>query len=1097
MRIRDKRRELIVTVLIAMFLAGLLTLTVMAEGFSEEDAAGIYSGSELYSPGAAAEFNSWLNKQVAHVADDIVGASLGHLLILLGDSIYSMFASGGLTLSAVIYGRVGGAMKAMNDNNVFSFEMVSGNFYGITAMSVYSQVRSVFFLVMMCIVMWQMVSFVYTGGGQRARLRLIETVKRIIIVSLFLVALPWIIDLLLYLRDSILYAEMVTAEETISMFADSLGVKGFSLAELTKMGGGADVAKLFRKAASKDPSFMLALAYFASVLGFGYFFGAYVGYAITMMVLVIFFPFACAIEMVKPGMLGDWIKQLIGILIIPVIDAAILILPLMCGIANKSGDYVHLSFVEMVMIWSIVPARGQVRQWLGFGSSGALEMSGVGAIMGVARLATTIGRTIVDPKTGVASMIGSARSDEKMASMYMDKAKRADEMSESSAQEAVREMGAGVSSDPVGEKVVSSAEEKLKDVSGKTSAERAAKREEIIGKASKDLSHERTLLQEDVEKRTERVSTLKARASEKKAESQTLLSRIATGRSENPEKDEADAAKAKTMAAHLEAMAASEQKEIAEKKRQIGAIDRTLRTSGAGRSGRAGGYPGGAGVPAGSAGSTDFPEIDDYADINNFEAPEMRGISYERRAELLRQRADRYRRGAVAKAAGSVTGGVIGLGVGMYGGQNMSMMTTAVGIEAGGYLGPVATEKVVSLSAGAAGQADQGTDGGPNTKERTTAQNAGGGERWKKGPGYTYQTEDFEGSKAQPRADMRDNAERDGDAEELERVTEQTVVEKVRRTRRREFDEDTGAGTDDAAVFSAGTRVQPSADSSAAGQENVLRTAAGNINTAGGSVSGEGAGSGAAYTAGPDAGSGGGQSAGNGAGTRESVAERTGGGQQRNSGSHENDDGTLALRGTMERASLGTDPMPEVDEQILDQVVLEAVRKRTQRMYEGGGDAHPDDSARDYMSLNGQDEKEVYVESAEKVIEDVRREYQKTVTDLNSTADGMAANAEYRQRAMSAAVSALPQIAAENGINLQNLDQAGWQQIMGQATAAYSANYAGLLASESNLVPNNVQQSQSRFAAFMFAAYDSIQASQAETDYVEKALGKAGISRPA
>ena len=166
-------------------------------------------------------------------------------------------------------------------------------------------------------------------------------------------------------------------------------------------------------------------------------------------------------------------------------------------------------------------------------------------------------------------------------------------------------------------------------------------------------------------------------------------------------------------------------------------------------------------------------------------------------------------------------------------------------------------------------------------------------------------------------------------------------------------------------------------------------------------------------------------------------------------------------------------------------------------MYEGGGDAHPDDSARDYMSLNGQDEKEVYVESAERVIEDVRREYQKTVTDLNSTADGMAANAEYRQRAMSAAVSAIPQIAAENGISLQNLDQAGWQQIMGQATAAYSANYAGLLASESNLVPNNVQQSQRRFAAFMFAAYDSIQASQAETAYVEKALCKAGISRPA
>ncbi len=1090
MRDQKKKKELIVTVILAMFLAGLMTMTVMAEGFSEEDAAGIYSGSELYSPGATTEFGKWIDKGVSHIADDVLGVSLGSLIIMLGDAIYSMIGSHGLTLSAVIYGRVGGAMKGMNDNNIFSFEMVSGNFYGITAMSIYSQIRNVFILIMMCIVMWNLVRFVYTGGGQKERMRLIETSKRIIIVTLLLATLPWIIDLVLYIRDSILYAEMITAEQTVSLFADSIGVKGFSLSDLAKVGGGADVAKNFRRMLSKDPSFMLALAYFASVLGFFHFYGAYIGYAITTMVLVIFFPFACAMEMVKPGMLGDWIKQLIGVLIIPIIDAAILILPLMCGIANKGGDYINLSFVQMIIIWSIVPARGQVRQWLGFGNGNALEMAGVGAIMGVARLATTIGRTIVDPKTGVVSMIGNAKSDDKMASMYMDKAKRADEVSESNAKEAVGEMGAGVRNDPVGEKIVSSAEEKLGNVSGKTASERAAKREEVIGKASKALFHERSLLQEDVEKRTERVSTLKERASEKKAESQRLSSRINSGKSTNPEKDEADAAKAKTMAAHLEAMAASEQTEIAEKKRQIGAIDRSIRAAGGGRAGGAGSRTGGfAGGLSASSGNADFPEIDDYADINNFEAPEMKGISYERRAELLRQRADRYRRGAVAKAVGSVTGGVVGLGAGMYGGQNMSMMTTAVGMEAGGYLGPVAVEKAVSLGTGAPDQVEPVAGDGPGTEERGGAKSGARRFRTETGPGFEDRSEDFGGSSPRPRANVHDNEGFDGEGETKEQVKEETVIEKVRRTKKREFEEDNGTGGADGSFES--SRDWWDADSGAGTTERVTFEGGAGRETA--DAAGSPSWTSAGTKDGPVSEAGSQTDIGGSMRLPERFAELSGSGQE-HSGRFEAE-GAHELSGDMTRASLGTDSTPAVDDRLLDQVIYERVRKRTQRLYEGGGDASPDGLELDYPGLTGQ-EKEVYVDSAEQVIENVQREYQKTVSDLNSTADGMAANDEYRQRAMNAAVSVMPQIAAENGISLQNLDQAGWQQVMVQATAAYSANYAGLLAKESNLVSNSTVQNQGKFAAFMFAAYDSIQASQSEMGYVENALAKAGIQRP-
>ena len=998
---RQDRRNLAAVIILALFLAGIFTMKVMAYGVSEEDAAGIYSGEELYSPNAVSEFSEWFSNKIAHIADDIAGASLGTLLIGLGDSLYCMFSASGLTITAVIYGRVGGALTSLNDNNVFTFEMVKGNFYGITAMAVYSQIRNVFFLAMICVVMFKMTGFIYTGGGQRERVKLVETTKRIIIVSLLLILLPWMMDLFLYMRDSILYAEMLTGTKAVSQFADSLGIDGVELLDAAKVCGRADIANIFRKEASKDPSLMLAVAYFASVIGSVYFFGVYIGYAITTMVLVIFFPFACVLEVVRPGMLVDWIKQLLGLILVPVIDAAIIILPLMCGVANKTGKYVFLSFVELVMLWSIVPARGLIRQWLGLGSSNALEMGGIGAIMGVARLATTIGRTIVDPKSGVIAMAGNAGADNKMADMYMAKAKRADELSESSARDAVDEMGAGVQGDPVGKRIVSSASDKLDSVTGKTSSERAAKREEIVSQAGKDLGHERSLLQEDVDRKTERVATLKARASEKKAESQRLTSRIKAGKSSDPEKDDAEASKAKTMAMHLEAMAASEQKDIAEKKHQIGAIDRSLRYAGGRKGG--GGYAGGAGASFGAPGNGDLPDIDDYADINNFEAPEMKGISFERRADLLRQRAARYQRGAVAKTIGAVTGGVTGLSAGAYGGQNMSMMTASIGIEAGSHLGPALIERVDSLDRSSAEAAATVTGGGPGAPDT---------------------------------------------------VTEETRTERVRMSTRREYEEGPVSRTGD-----------PSGMPAAEGFHMDERSLSGNI---------------------------------------ERLESEAGAPVSQRTGRPGYEDRTDDLADRAAGAASGRlshldtdDALMDVDDRVLDQVVLERVRKKTQRMFESDGEVYSSGSMEaDSLDSISPETREVYVERAEKVIENVRREYEKTVADLNSTPDGMAANAEYREEAMSAVMNAMPQLAAESGIDLKNLDAEGFQQVMNQATAAYSANYAGLLVRESHLVPSNVEESQSRFAAFMLAAYDSVQASQSEANFIENALAKVGIARP-
>ena len=909
MTAKNRKRTIIILIMAALLLPCICTMTVMAQGISEADAAGIYSGSQLYSPNSVNDFVKHFTEAYAHVQDDIAGATLGTLLVLLGDGLYIICSSNGLTITSAIYGRVGGALTAMNDLNVFSFEMIPGNFYGITAMAVYAQLRNMFVLIMACIVMWHMVNFIYSAGSQRERVRLIETVKRVIVVSLLLLVLPWVIDMMLYMRDSILYAEMGTCSETLKKFAGSLGVNGYSFQKATGVGGGADVAKVFRTEVSKSPTLTNSVFYFAAVLGCVYFFGVYVGYAITMMVLVIFFPFACAMELVKPGLLADWFKQLLGIIMIPVIDAAIMLLPLMCGVANRGSNQFILSFIELVMIWSVVPARGLVRQWLGLGSGNALEMSGVGAIMGVAKLATTVGGIIANPSTGIVAMAGKAGSDRKMASMYMDKARRADELSQDDAEEALHEMGVHVGADQTGRDILSSAAEKLKGVTGKTSAEKSMKRQEIIEDTAKQLGHEKSAGQEEIDDAMGKIAEYKTEAAKYRVRGEFLKNRVKLGESTDPEKDEADAAEAREKALQYEAYAASEQEGVAEKRGRVGLYDRSIRAAG-GHGGP--GYGRGAGGGSMDSGNRDFPEIDDYADINNFESPEMKGISYERRAELLRERARKNEHVAAARAVTSFAGGVAGLGAGMFGGQNMSMMTTAVGMEMGSYAAPYVTDKVEGIV------------------------------------------------------------------------------------------------------------------------QNMY---------------------------------------GNGAGPAGNPAERK------------------------DEAPVG-EQRTEIDENILDKVVLEKVRKKTQRVYDGGDAYSSKDNDVDVEGVNSQEEREVYLEKSEKVIEEMRVEYQKAVRDLNSTADGKAANDGYREEAMNYVVNAMPQIAQESGIDLQNLDASGWRQVMDKATAAYAANYSGLLVNESHVVPETVGQSQGSLAAFTLAAYDSIHGSSAELDYIGNALAKAGIKAP-
>ena len=207
----EKRRRMIATTILALVLSYCLTCLVFAaESIADIDTSGIYSGEMFGSSGFLKSILHKLSEVLPVLSGfDVTGKTIGTLLVHLADLIYLGFAASGISLSSIIYGRVGGALEGTGNLNLFSYEMASGNFYGIAAMSFYSIIRNAFIVVMMMILMWDLVAFIYTNGDSRQRTRLIEKVKSFVVITMSLVLLPRALDILLYLRDSLFYTILV------------------------------------------------------------------------------------------------------------------------------------------------------------------------------------------------------------------------------------------------------------------------------------------------------------------------------------------------------------------------------------------------------------------------------------------------------------------------------------------------------------------------------------------------------------------------------------------------------------------------------------------------------------------------------------------------------------------------------------------------------------------------------------------------------------------------------------------------------------------------------------------------------------------------
>lgn len=147
-------------------------------------------------------------------------------------------------------------------------------------------------------------------------------------------SVPPALGIALYLRDAMLHAIMTGSQSLILKVADSVGsgvnMGDNSYAFFFGSGGDYNLISQFRAMAKPNGKvvFINSMLYVGAVVYQAYLAVCYISAAVCMVVLVLLFPFAALFEMIERGTISNWVRQVLGILLNPVIDSCLLLIPM-------------------------------------------------------------------------------------------------------------------------------------------------------------------------------------------------------------------------------------------------------------------------------------------------------------------------------------------------------------------------------------------------------------------------------------------------------------------------------------------------------------------------------------------------------------------------------------------------------------------------------------------------------------------------------------------------------------------------------------------------------------------------------------------------
>lgn len=323
----------------------------------------------------------------------------------IGDWGYKFFNNIHMTLDTVILGRVGGHGIAMNGYNValFTFELRPGNPYGVVAAAAYTTMRNIIYILILVIVMGKLAAATYAGGSQRAIQALKDSIGSFALAVVMLTAMPYFVDVFLYIRDVGLYATAVSLGKNVL----NMDISSLSLIDMFKE--------------NAEQSFMNTAMYVGTLLLNLYFGLQYVGLALSYVVYFFAFPFVCMNMQFDKKALGEWWKSLLFSMVVPISDIMLLFIPLAFSHLGSS-QAVHV--LQLIICSMLIPTRMQLRGAMGIHTNMGMEMAGIATMMGAMSFArSAIGGT-ARLAAGIGGGIAGGMRDRSMAKMNQEQAAR-------------------------------------------------------------------------------------------------------------------------------------------------------------------------------------------------------------------------------------------------------------------------------------------------------------------------------------------------------------------------------------------------------------------------------------------------------------------------------------------------------------------------------------------------------------------------------------------------------------------------------------------------------------------------------------------------
>jgi len=363
----------------------------------------ISAGSDIYKK--TDENSSENSVETTYTYEEDAGdleSALTSLFISGGDGINTLIAKCNTSLERIIYGRI-----VFNGVNYFSFEMIKGNPYGILGSYIYKIFHSFAIPVLLLMALAQITKAGWVSRTAEQRNIFKDVLGKSILVILLLFFIPPIVDVLISFKD-------VMLQEVSKQMAPDLA----SLFNIDTSDENS-IINIYRSNANDGKHIFDGLLYLSICFVTLFYFVTYISTAIAVMISFMFFPLLAIFSITDNKLLDSWMKELLGNVFVPVLDAVLLLIPVLLQTLITENPTLR-NFIILIACYSVIPSRALIRRMLGVGGSIGSEMLGFGAMLGAARMLGGLKNKVVGGAGNLIGALGEANNHRKQANMYAD-----------------------------------------------------------------------------------------------------------------------------------------------------------------------------------------------------------------------------------------------------------------------------------------------------------------------------------------------------------------------------------------------------------------------------------------------------------------------------------------------------------------------------------------------------------------------------------------------------------------------------------------------------------------------------------------------------